>query len=89
MKKFSVPCNFAGGQQVNIDVYIGEPQSDKHPLQNQASWLSKERGGTIPQKVMDGFRDLYEISKRSETSFEDLCMYAIGEASNTNNDNNK
>jgi len=86
MRKFSVPCDFAGGQRTNIDVYIGVPQSDKHPLGNQAAWLSKERGGTIPQKVMDGFKDLWEISKKTGTPLEDLALYAIGKADEINED---
>lgn len=51
------------------------------PLQNQSSWLSSERGGTIPQDVMDSFEKLFKISQENNVSFEELCVYALGNAS--------
>ncbi|MBN66099.1 MAG: hypothetical protein CMM94_00820, partial [Rickettsiales bacterium] len=80
MKRFTVPCDF-GGQKHPFHVYIGEPHPKKHPLQNQAWWLSNERGGTIPQDVMDSFEKLFKISQENNVSFEDLCVYALGTAS--------
>ena len=80
MKKFTIPCDFAG-QQAPFNIYIGEPAPDKHPLQHQAHWLSVERGGTIPAEVMDSFSKLHEISKENGVSFEELCVYALGSTS--------
>lgn len=79
MKKFTIPCDF-GGVKAPFDVYIGNPKDGNHPLQNQASWLSKERGGTIPPKVMESFAKLLELSKQHNVSFEDLCVYALNAA---------
>lgn len=79
MKKFTVPCDF-GGQKAPFDVYIGNPKPGNHPLQNQASWLSKERGGTIPQEVMDSFQKLLDLAEKNNVSFEDLCVYALNAA---------
>lgn len=79
MKRFTIPCDF-GGQKHPFHVYIGEPHPQKHPLQNQSAWLSSERGGTIPQDVMDSFEKLFKISQENNVSFEDLCVYALGTA---------
>lgn len=80
MKKFTIPCDF-GGQKAPFDVYIGNPKPGNHPLQNQAGWLSKERGGTIPQEVMDSFQKLLDLADKNNVSFEDLCVYALNVAS--------
>ncbi len=79
MKKFTIPCDF-GGQKAPFDVYIGDPKPGNHPLQNQAAWLSKERGGTIPKEVMDSFAKLLELAEKNNVSFEDLCVYALNAA---------
>ena len=80
MKKFTIPCDF-GGQKAPFNIYVGEPESSKHPLQNQAHWLSSERGGNIPAEVMESFQKLFDISKENGVSFEELCVYALGNAS--------
>lgn len=79
MKRFTIPCDF-GGQKHPFHVYVGEPHPKKHPLLNQSNWLSSERGGTIPQDVMDSFEKLFKISQENNVSFEDLCVYALGNA---------
>jgi hypothetical protein len=76
LKKFNVPVD-AGGKKVNIDVCVGDPKEGNHPLQNQASWLSKERGATIPKDIMDAFERLLTIARRENVSFEELCQYAF------------
>ena len=80
MKKFTIPCDF-NGQKAPFNIYVGEPDPSKHPLQNQAHWLSTERGGNIPPEVMDSFQKLHEIAKENGVSFEELCVYALGTAS--------
>lgn len=85
MKRFTVPCDFNGVKHP-FHVYIGEPNPKKHPLQFQAWWLSSERGGTIPQDVMDSFEKLFKISQENGVSFEDLCVYALGAAQQENGD---
>ena len=76
MKRFTIPCNF-GGAKAPFDVYIGHPKKGNHPLQNQATWLSSERGGTIPADIMESFAKLLEMAERNDVSFEDLCVYAM------------
>lgn len=79
MKKFTVPCNF-GGVQSPFTIYIGAPEDSHHPLHFQADWLSKERGGSIPQEVMDSVSKLKALADKNGVSFEDLCVYALGAA---------
>ncbi|MCC5612573.1 DUF2610 domain-containing protein, partial [Nostoc sp. CHAB 5834] len=76
MKKFTIPCDF-GAKKAPFDVYIGNPDPDSHPLQYQSRWLSENRGGSIPQEVMDSFEKLYALAQKNEVSFEDLCVYAL------------
>jgi len=80
MKKFTIPCDF-GDKKAPFDVYIGLPAKGRHPLEFQAKWLSKERGGVIPSDVMESFQKLYDLSQKNGVSFEDLCVYAL-EAAN-------
>ncbi len=79
MKRFTVPCDFKG-KRSPFHVYIGAPKDENHPLQFQADWLAKERGGTIPQEVMDSFAKLHQIAKEQKLDFEELCAYALGAA---------
>lgn len=76
MKKFTVNCNF-GGQSAPFTVYIGAPESKHHPLHFQSDWLSKERGGSIPEEVMESLAKLKELSERNNVPFEELCAYAL------------
>jgi hypothetical protein len=80
MKRFTVPCDF-GGKKSPFHIYIGDPNPKNHPLQNQAAWLSSERGGTIPAEVMESFEKLFKIAQENNVSFEELCVYALGTAS--------
>ena len=79
MKRFTIPCDF-GGEKAPFHVYIGHPVPDSHPLKYQAAWVLEERGGIIPADVMDSFQKLYEIAKENNVSFEELCVYALGNA---------
>ena len=79
MRKFTINCNF-GGTKSPFTVYIGMPEKVHLPLHFQADWLSKERGGSIPQEVMDSLQKLLEISIKNNVPFEDLCAYAIESA---------
>ncbi len=78
VRKFSVPCDF-GGVSSPFTIYVGDPEPTHHPLHFQAEWLSKNRGGTIPGDVMDSITKLYELSKKNNVSFEELCAYALTE----------
>lgn len=76
MKKFSLPCDF-GGVKSPFTLYIGNPSPKNHPIQFQADWLAKNRGGTVPQDVMDSLQELFDLSIKNNVSFEDLCVYAL------------
>ena len=82
MKKFTISCQF-GEITSPFNIYIGEPAlepADTHPLEQQAAWLQRERGGTVPAVVMDNFYKLLEIAKDNKVSYEELCVYALGTA---------
>lgn len=76
MKKFSINCDF-GGVSAPFVIYIGNPEPSHHPLHFQGEWLSKNRGGTIPSDIMESINKLFELSKKNNVSFEDLCVYAL------------
>jgi hypothetical protein len=79
MKKFKIPCDF-GGTKAPFDLYVGNPSNDLHPLHFQQQWLTNQRGGSIPKEVMDSFQKLHNIAKENNVDFEELCMYALGQA---------
>ena len=85
MKKFNVPCDF-NGTTSDFMIYVGEPKLDSHPLQFQANWLSKERGGTIPPAIMDSMEHLHKLSMENNVSFEELCVFAIEVANKKDKD---
>jgi len=76
MKKFTIPCKF-GSLKAPFDVYIGEPSKNESPLKYQARWLLKERGGIIPEPVMESFHKLQYLALKNNVSFEDLVVYAL------------
>jgi hypothetical protein len=79
MKKFSINCDY-GGQMAPFDIFIGQPEGSHHPLHFQAKWLSDNKGGVIPQEVMDAILKLDELAKKNGVLLEDLCVYALGSA---------
>jgi hypothetical protein len=79
VKKLIIPCSFSG-QKYNIDFYIGSPHPENHPIKNQATWLSSNRGGIVDSEVMDAIEKLRELADKNNVSFEDLCFYAINKA---------
>lgn len=81
MKRFTVPCSF-GDQKSPFHIYIGEADAEMHPIRYQAAWLQRERGGTVPEEVMESFGRLRDIALENKVSFEDLCVYALGAAEN-------
>lgn len=78
VKKFTTNCSF-GGRTSPVTLYIGNPVKGNHPLSFQSKWLSQERGGNIPQNIMDSFAKLSEIAEKNKVSFEELCSYVIDE----------
>lgn len=84
IKKFTVECDFKG-QSSPFAIYIGDPKSDIHPIYHQDSWLTKERGGMIPDKVKESLEKLYKLSQENGISFSELCAYAITVVNNSDN----
>ena len=76
MKKFKIPCTFSG-KTSPVTFYIGTPDKDHHPIQFQADWLSKERGGTVPPEIMKSLEELKALSEKNGVPFEELCSYAL------------
>jgi hypothetical protein len=79
MKKLTINCNF-GGVSSPFSFYIGNPENTHHPVQFQAEWLSKVRGGSVPGDVMESLQKLYDLSRKNNLSFEELCEYALASA---------
>lgn len=79
MKKFKIPCIF-GKEKIPFDLYVGQPSNDFEPLQFQQLWMEQEREGQIPQEVIDSFNKLHAIAVENNVDFEELCMYALGNA---------
>lgn len=79
MKRFTVPCDFAGTKHP-FHVYIGEPCSLRHALYYQSEWLRLERGGVVPEMVINAFRDLLENARTNQVNYEDLCVHALRQA---------
>ncbi len=86
MKRFTVPCDFAG-RKYPFHVYVTNVPYPNHPLENQARWLREERGGVIPEEVMDSFARLQKIAHENNVSFVDLCVYALGTVDKDEGDN--
>jgi hypothetical protein len=83
MKRFTVPCDFAGVKHP-FHVYVGDGGAPEcHPLKYQSHWLESVRGGSIPTEVMESFQRLLTIARENNVSFEDLCVYALGTTSET------
>ena len=86
VKKFSIPCSF-GGQVQPVDFYIGNPNAENHPINFQAKWLSSERGGEVPQPMMDSIQKVKIIADENNIPFEELCAYAINLANGYKQEN--
>ena len=76
MKRFTVPCDL-DGIKFPFYLYVTNVPWPKHPLEGQARWLREERGGTVPQDVLDSFRGLQKIAHENNVSFVDLCVLAL------------
>ena len=87
-KQFSIPCDF-NGQKQNVTFSIGAPNPDFHPLHFQSSWLSSTKGGQVPADIMESIGKLYQLAKKHNVVFEELCYYAINVANGSIEDTNK
>lgn len=78
VKKFTYPCLF-GSEKHPVTFYVGNAAEGAHPIGFQAQWLSKERGCTVPEELMDALKKLKDLSDEQKVPFEDLCDYVIAE----------
>jgi hypothetical protein len=88
VKKFSLPCDFAGGQSSPVDFFIGKPMQDKHPLEFQSKWLSSNKDGQVPSNIMNSISLIQKLAHDNNVPFEDLCLYAINLANDPNTEEN-
>ncbi len=82
VKELKIPCNF-GGQVSPVNLYIGNPNPNQHPINFQAKWLSEAKGGSVPQNIMESFEKIHKLAIDNNVPFEDLCYYAITIANET------
>ena len=83
MKQFTAMCNF-GNTTAPVVFCIGSPKPENHPIQFQTNWLSSEKGGSVNPALMNSLKKLFEISQKNNTSFEELCYYAMTSAMKNN-----
>ena len=76
MKQLTIGYELDGEHQSFV-VYIGAPAPDAHPLEQQAAWLRRERGGVVPAQVMSGFAELHRIALNDDLSLEDVAAVAF------------
>lgn len=83
MQHFMIPLLLPDGSKTDgFPIYIGEAIEGVHPLEQQAAWVRRERGLTIPAEVMESFLKLRDIAFENDADFEELCVYAMSEAAN-------
>lgn len=75
MQWFMIPCIF-GDRKAAFPIYVAEPAADTHPLEQQAAWLWRERGGLIPEDVMTAVADLQSAALDANVPFEEYFEYA-------------
>lgn len=83
IKKFIANCNFSGKKHP-VTLYVGDSFEGVHPLAFQSKWLGEQKGGEIPNDIMDSFSRLKDIADRNKVSFEELCSYVIDEINSQN-----
>ena len=79
MRSFMIDCQF-GTARASFPLYVGEPAVGTHPMEQQSAWLQRVRGGSVPVEVMDAFETLFTIALENNVSFEELCAYAMEQA---------
>lgn len=78
VKKITVNCNFSGQSQ-SVTFYIGDSAFAKNPISFQSKWLSDNKGGAVPEKLMESLNKIKKISDEHNIPFEDLYDYVVKE----------
>jgi YHS domain-containing protein len=80
MKRFTVPIRVSpGAPTFPFNVYIPPPLG-YDGIDHMVRWLQEARGLQIPSDVVTSFRRLHSIARENNVSFPDLAVYALGEA---------
>lgn len=83
MKKFIVNA-IINNSKAPLNIYIGNPKQDLHPLYFQSRWLSEIKGGNFEEDTMYAIDELKKIAYKYNIALENLCVYALGVAKEKN-----
>jgi hypothetical protein len=72
----SVGCQNMNGSTQNVQIVIGHPNPENHPIQFQVKSLG-DKGLTVPSNIMDSLGKLYKLSSENNAEFVDLVEYAL------------
>lgn len=81
VKKIVVNCDFSGASHP-VNFYIGDAAATKNPISFQSQWLSQERGGNVPEKLMESLDKIKRISDEHNIPFEELYDHVVREMEN-------
>ena len=79
MKRFTVPVT-CGTIASPFHIYIWDSGLDEPPTTDQFTWLEKARGCEVSKDIVESFQKLYKIARDNKVSFQELSVYALGEA---------
>jgi uncharacterized protein len=88
MKRFTIPI-ICGAVTVPFQVYVWDSGLDEPPTTAQFNWIQKSKGCEVPKDVIESFQKLYKIARDNKVSFQELAVYALGEASKKNGNSQK
>jgi len=80
LKRFTVPIT-CGTIKTPFHVYVWDWKLDKPPTTSQFDWVEKARGCEVAKDVVEAFEKLYKIARENNVSFQELTVYALGNAS--------
>ena len=83
MKKFRFGIQFWNTckKKYPFNIYVIAGPNGYAEVQDQFRWVKEIRGCEVPKEVRDSFKRLAAIAAENHVSFMDLCLYALGTAS--------
>jgi len=72
----SIGCQTQSGSTQNVQVIIGHPNPENHPIQFQMRNLG-DKGLTVPSNIVDSLSKIYKLSCENNAEFVDLVEYAL------------
>lgn len=88
VKKLTLNCDFPSGKSP-VSFYVGDPNSESHPISYQSKWLSEVYGGSVPEDLMKSMEELQKVAIKNKLNFEDLCEYVFDEVKKVNSINSE